>query len=346
MRHIIRERPDLRDLGERVMAVAAQEGELLRSTPQTGFPVPVDLDSRLELLRCEDTPELEIQPTWPPEVASELKAVLEERKLEQELIRAGIHPTKSLLLIGPPGVGKTLAARWIALHLHRQLLTLDLAAVMSSYLGRTGNNIRVVLDYARRFPSVMLLDEFDAIAKRRDDTTEIGELKRLVTVLLQAVDEWPSDGLLIAATNHPDLLDPAIWRRFDRVIRFPLPGLGEIKEVLQSALAADSEQRTCQDDQISTLAALFHGRSFADITREVSAARRYAIVNQISIPEALNHTMTSLCSQATTEQRLEVARLLQTMGKSQRSISLITQLSRDTIRKRLAGRDNHRNEGR
>jgi len=98
---------------------------------------------------------------------------------------------------------------------------------MSSFLGKTGSNIRVVLDFARRQPCVLLLDEFDAITKRRDDSAEIGELKRLVTVLIQAIDEWPADGLLVAATNHPELLDPAIWRRFDRVVEFPLPTSSE-----------------------------------------------------------------------------------------------------------------------
>ena len=95
---------------------------------------------------------------------------------------------------------------------------------MSSYLGRTGSNIRHVLDYAKGVDGVLLLDELDAIAKRRDDATDVGELKRLVTVLLQEIDDWPSSGLLIAATNHPGLLDPAVWRRFELRVSFPMPG--------------------------------------------------------------------------------------------------------------------------
>ena len=137
-----------------------------------------------------------------------------------DLLRAGLSPTRTALFIGPPGVGKTLGDGWLARELHRPLLTLDLSAVMSSFLGRTGANLRHVSDYAKGVPCIMLLDEIVAIAKRRDDSQEVGELKRLVTVLLQEIDDWPSGGLLIAATNHSDLLDPAVWRRFETQIAF------------------------------------------------------------------------------------------------------------------------------
>ena len=110
------------------------------------------------------------------------------------------------------------------------MLTLDLATVMSSYLGKTGNNIKAVLNYASSFPCVLLLDEFDAIAKKRDDETDVGELKRLVTVLLQSIDDWPVSSILIAATNHGDLLDPAIWRRFDSIVEFDYPDAELVKE--------------------------------------------------------------------------------------------------------------------
>ena len=109
------------------------------------------------------------------------------------------------------------------------LLILDLSAVMSSYLGRTGSNLRHVLDYAKSLDCVLLLDELDAIAKRRDDSSEIGKLKRLVTVLLQQLDDWPSAGLLIAATNHTDLLDHAVWCRFEELVKFGIPQQDTVK---------------------------------------------------------------------------------------------------------------------
>ena len=340
IRPIIRHRPDLADLAKRVLALAAQDG--LARAQKESHPLPVDLDSRLELLRREPIPEMGVEPTWPAAVAQELTAVLDERRIETELRDAGVGPSRSLLLVGPPGVGKTLAARWMARQLNRTLLTLDLAAVMSSFLGRTGNNIRLVLDYARHTPSVLLLDEFDAIEKRRDDTAEVGELKRLVTVLLQAVDDWPTEGILIAATNHPDLLDPAVWRRFDRLIKFPLPSFEDIMAVLATLLSGDSDGLST--DRATILAALFRGSSFADITREIQGAKRSAIVKRIPLPVALDDLAARLSHQATTVQRIEVARTLQRQNISQRSISRTTGLSRDTIRKRLPESAN-RNHG-
>ncbi len=131
--------------------------------------MPVDADSRFELLRIEEKPHL-------PHVPG----------------KVGLQPTKTVLFMGDSGVGKTLAARWLAYELKLLLLTLGLSAVMSSYLGCTGSNLRHVLDFAKNTDYVLLLDELNAVAKRRDDKGEIGELKRLVTVLLQQLDNWPS----------------------------------------------------------------------------------------------------------------------------------------------------------
>jgi MoxR-like ATPase len=322
---LVERRPDLAKPASALLRLAASEANPARSVPIS--PLPVDSDSRLELLRRELIELIDPEPEWPSEVQEALNAVLQEREREQELATVGLDPTKSLLFVGAPGVGKTLAARWLAKELSRPLLTLDLAAVMSSFLGRTGNNIRAVLDYARRSPSVLLLDEFDAIAKRRDDSTEVGELKRLVTVLLQSVDDWPANGLLIAATNHSELLDPAVWRRFDLVIQFPMPGQSEIRSVIAS-LAGEA----LGEELIAIMACVLEGRSFAEITRELNQTRRRAFLRGQPFTDSLLARAAEISQGADQDIRLAIATGLARLGKSLRSISEITGLSRDTMR--------------
>ena len=319
-------RPDLANEIKRVLSESATASEIARSR-SAAVPLPVDIDSRLELLKREATPRVEPEPIWAPTVHSELESLLRERERADVLSIAGLSPSRSVLLVGPPGLGKTLAARWLAAKLARPLLTLDLASVMSSFLGKTGSNIRVVLDFARRQPCVLLLDEFDAIAKRRDDTAEIGELKRLVTVLIQAIDEWPADGLLVAATNHPELLDPAIWRRFDRIIEFPFPTEEEIEQLLRS-LIADLLSETA----LRTVATLFNGKSYAEVAREVMRAKRHAVLNEEDLSILLT-TISAPKERGSQNTRLAWAKELRSKGYSERDISQRTSLSRQTLSK-------------
>jgi SpoVK/Ycf46/Vps4 family AAA+-type ATPase len=327
-RELIKRRPDLADEAKKLLQKNMRTS-YERSHPIMNDPIPVDLDSRLELLKKEIIVTLESEPVWNEGVRHALEGAIAERKHQAELLRVGLNPTRSMLFVGSPGVGKTLSARWLAMKLERPLFVLDLAAVMSSYLGKTGNNIRSVLDFAQKRPSVLLLDEFDAIAKRRDDSCEVGELKRLVTVLLQAIDDWPSDGLLLAATNHPKLLDPAVWRRFDRIIEFPNPSPDEQEKYIGNLLCGIKEPVNMY---LPLLSAIFEGLTFAEIQKKINIILRESVVEKKSFNKCLHHFLSITIKVLDVEKKLQVARILERQGHSQRDIHEFTGCSRDTLR--------------
>jgi len=310
--------------------------DLLRNNPTRSSPLrrgmeralPTDTDSRFQLLRVEETPFLKMEPVYTEQVQGTLSRLVEERQNLGTLLEAGLEPTRTVLFTGPPGVGKTLGARWVARELGLPLMILDLSAVMSSYLGRTGSNLRHVLDYAKSVDCVLLLDELDAIAKRRDDSGEIGELKRLVTVLLQQLDDWPSSGLLIAATNHSDLLDPAVWRRFEQPIDFSLPEEAGIRAFLEALF---EEVAPNMSAWVEILSVSLIGRSYSDIEREVTLARRSAALNGKGLDHYLSKLVTT--SDHSKQERIEIAvRLVRNGLATQRMAHEITGVARDTIR--------------
>ena len=318
--------------------LASELNVLLQESPthqnpvrgETATPVPVDLESRLQLLRIEASPNLDVEPIWEAGVQQSLSQIVSERRRYQELIKQGLLPTRSVIFTGPPGVGKTLAARWVARELQRPLLTLDLSAVMSSFLGRTGANLRHVLDYAKGVDGVLLLDELDAIAKRRDDATDVGELKRLVTVLLQEIDDWPATGLLFAATNHADLLDPAVWRRFEMRVEFPMPTEKSVHRAVELFLGQNKASSTWND----VLGVAFRGLSFSDIERELMLARRSAVVHGRALEDTLGNVVQRRVEPLSRRERGQIAMWLTAAGISQRQVHDLTGVSRDTIRKK------------
>jgi len=199
-------------------------------------PPPVDSDQGMSLLQLESMDDTTPVPRLPPAILDLVERFIVERQRSCELIAEGFQPPGTILLTGAPGTGKTMLARHLARKLGLPIATLDLATSISSFLGKTGFNLKKVLDFSRSRPCVLLLDEFDAIAKKRDDSSDLGELKRIVNVLLKELEEWPMQSVLVAATNHPELLDRAILRRFDLILEIPLPGQEERAEILRESL--------------------------------------------------------------------------------------------------------------
>lgn len=159
----------------------------------------------------------------PKEKLLQLEELILEFQNWDVLMSNGVAPMNKLLFYGPPGCGKTLCASVIAAEIGIPLMYVRYDALVSSYLGETANNIKKVFESAKNDSFVILFDEFDAIGRSRNDTTEHGEIKRVVNTFLQQIDNFRGRSIIIAATNFEQSLDYAIWRRFDDTIRFDLP---------------------------------------------------------------------------------------------------------------------------
>ena len=234
----------------------------------TGQALPADVESQQSLVE-------QFAPSGPPEYPvlpksadSELQRFVQLNKRSGDLAAAGLNPPSTLLLFGPPGCGKTMAAIAIACDLALPLFVVRLDSLLGSFLGNSAKNLRRVFDNAFSRPCVLLLDEFDVIGKMRDDEHEVGEIKRLVGSLLQNLDRLQGMQIVIAATNHHHMLDAAVWRRFDVTLHLQKPGRVEIASIILRLTARDSLSK----HEVAAIATLSDGFSGSDITRVIERA--------------------------------------------------------------------------
>lgn len=297
--------------------------------------IPKDKDSTLELIEVMQST-VKLSDVALTEKAYEvLNQIINEQKQADDLLRKGITPTNRVLFCGPPGCGKTLAANALAGELGIPVAYVKLDGLVSSYLGQTGTNIRKIFEFVKNKRIMLFLDEFDAIAKKRDDSHELGELKRVVTTLLQNLDAMPASVFLVAATNHHHLLDPAIWRRFDVSILMELPNqqqrLKMVNKFLQEYLAGYAI-----DENILTV--LTDGMSGAQISSFMQSLAKHCVMNNVNPSKILIDDIASVWLKHTTlfisedsEGYIKALFELSQNGVSMRTLERITGIPKSTL---------------
>jgi SpoVK/Ycf46/Vps4 family AAA+-type ATPase len=213
--------------------------------------------------------------TLTPAISERLAGLVAQQQRRDMLRRYGQSPNSRLLLVGPPGSGKTLTASALAGTLHLPLFTIRLDTVITRFLGETAAKLRLVFDQINQMRGVYLFDEFDAIGGRRSADNDVGEIRRVLNSFLQFMEESnATDSVVVAATNHPELLDRALLRRFDDIIEYGLPSADEAVALIQSRLGK-LKPRTGSWSRVAEQA---DGLSYGELARAADEAVKVAIM--------------------------------------------------------------------
>jgi SpoVK/Ycf46/Vps4 family AAA+-type ATPase len=250
--------------------------------PLTMRPIPKGRDDR-PLLRLIK-PERELRDLiFTSIVIDVIMEIVQENLSRSILASQNLHPRRRILLIGPPGTGKTAAAHAIAAELSLPVAITSVAALTSSYLGETARNMESIMRFAESTPCVLVFDEIDSLAGERSNPQDHGEMRRVVATILQLLDDVQGESLLIATSNHPALIDYALWRRFDEVI-----GLSMLNESEVSALIDLRTKSTPRSFSITKWSALLKDLSPAQIeTVCMDVLRRRAMSANAQITDEL-----------------------------------------------------------
>lgn len=240
-------------------------------------PVPI-AQPRGELagLMSVSYPEVSlVQMTLGADVSAKLRRVLAEEHQRDRLEHHGLRPAHRLLLVGPPGTGKSMSAAALARELSVPLFTIQLDGLMSKYMGETASKLRLVFDAVATTRAVYLFDEFDALGGDRSAGNDVGEARRVLNSFLQFLEHASPTSLVVAATNHPDLLDRALYRRFDQVIEYGLPDQEGAIQVLRNRLTLMDTSKVNWVSVGSHAGGLAH----AELVRAAEAAAKHALLS-------------------------------------------------------------------
>lgn len=238
--------------------------------------LPVDKESGSPLAQIIFPEELATAelPIMPDELASAVSQLIEQWNNLDKLARFGVMPSLSCLLFGLPGTGKTMLSFYIARMLGLPIVLAKLDGLVSSLLGTSARNINNLFDFAAQYDCLLLLDEFDAVAKARNDKHEVGEIKRIVNTLLQCIDARSKSGMTLAITNHEVLLDPAVWRRFEMRILVPKPNYPARMKIIEKYI----HPLRFTVEEIKFLTVLTEGFNGSDILLMLNNFKRMAAI--------------------------------------------------------------------
>lgn len=232
-----------------------------------------------------------------------LNRLIHQQRQRDRLRHHGLPPSSRLLLVGPPGSGKTLTASILAGELQLPLFTIRLETVITRFMGETASKLRLIFDQIASVRAVYLFDEFDAIGGRRNADNDVGEMRRVLNSFLQFLEESNStDSLVVATTNHPELLDRALFRRFDDILEYNLPDSDGIKAVLTSLLNSHLPKRFSWSKIINAATGLSQAelsRAAGEVIKEmilgnVEQISAEIIINALKERHALRETMSGL----------------------------------------------------
>lgn len=256
--------------------VGADTDQVLRPIKDKEFKLPVDRRYRLPLANHIPHEQLRHHMVLSPEVEGEILRIEKEFLARERLAHHGLKPRKKILLYGSSGCGKSMSAERIAWDLGLPFYKVRFDTIISSYLGESAANLQKLFESIEDYPCVLLLDEFDIIGKQRDSkSNDVGEIHRIVNILLGLLEEYNGKGLLIATTNLEGSLDKALFRRFDDFIEFPKPAESEIKEVLENSF---SSLHLSKEVNLSEFSKKMNGLSYAIVEKIAHDAAKKAII--------------------------------------------------------------------
>lgn len=210
------------------------------------------------------------------ELALQLERIIREQRHAAEILSHGLSPRRKLLLVGPPGTGKTMTASVLAGELGLPLFQVRLDGLITKFMGETAAKLRQIFESTHHARGVYFFDEFDAIGSQRGLANDVGEVRRILNSFLQMIEQDDSHSLIIGATNHPDILDNALFRRFDDLLHYELPDEAHIASVLKSRLSRLAVKNTSW----KRLADKALGLSYAELTRAADEVLKTALIER------------------------------------------------------------------